>query len=650
MSVQAGIWNFDGKPIDRTLLGQFSEALKQQGPDGEFCHMDGSIALLYRPFHTTAESRREKQPYVSRRGFVITWDGRLDNREELAIELHDEVTADATDVDLFGGAFDRWESECFRRIIGDWAVSIWKPKERELILACDFMAIRHIFYYLKDDRIWWSTDLTPLVLLSGDKFRIDDEYVAGYFAHDPDVHLTPYREIREVPAGQFVRVRNGTSLVERFWRFAPESRIRYKTDAEYEEHFRYIFRQSVRRRLRSDSPILAELSGGLDSSSIVCMADDILSHGGNQTPRLDTFSTQDKGEPHGDDWMYFPIVESKRGRVGAHLDTSTLTCASSIFQFSEFFPLPGYLISERAVEVARAAVLARGNNRAVLSGIGGDEFMGGIPNPTAHLADLVVQFRLLEFGRSLLSWSLAKRLSLLRLLSQVLVNLLPVAASQYFAKQARVEPWIERHFAKRNKLRRRLLDVNDHFGFWLPTRRSYIGGVMAMSNKSAKWTSSTVGLEEIRYPYLDQTLIEYVLSIPAEQLLRPGERRSLMRRALRDIVPDAILSRRTKQLGYRTPLIAFHEALPLLQKTFGAALCAHFGYVNSERFLAELHAAEHSKQIHIVRMLRTISLELWLRDLASRGCIDAPRAFDSEPCSTSPIHTITSDPELFHRC
>ena len=131
------------------------------------------------------------------------------------------------------------------------------------------------------------------MLLSGDKFHIDDDYIAGYFAHDPDAHLTPYREIREVPPGQFVRVRNGSVSVERFWRFSPKSRIRYKTDAEYEEHFRHLFRQSVRRRLRSDSPILAELSGGLDSSSIVCMADDIIANERKQIPRLDTISYYD---------------------------------------------------------------------------------------------------------------------------------------------------------------------------------------------------------------------------------------------------------------------------------------------------------------------------------------------------------------------
>ena len=66
MSVQAGIWNFDGRPVDRKLLENLSESLRQQGPDGESCYVDGSVALLYRPFHTTAESRREKQPYASR--------------------------------------------------------------------------------------------------------------------------------------------------------------------------------------------------------------------------------------------------------------------------------------------------------------------------------------------------------------------------------------------------------------------------------------------------------------------------------------------------------------------------------------------------------------------------------------------------------
>jgi asparagine synthetase B (glutamine-hydrolysing) len=87
-------------------------------------------------------------------------------------------------------AFDRCETNCCR-LIGDWAVSIWKPEHRELFFAADYMAIRHIFYYLKKDGILWSTDLSSLVLLSNDKFHIHDDYIAGYLVHNPRWKANP---------------------------------------------------------------------------------------------------------------------------------------------------------------------------------------------------------------------------------------------------------------------------------------------------------------------------------------------------------------------------------------------------------------------------------------------------------------------------
>jgi len=629
VSVQAGIWNFDGKPIDPMLLTDFSESLKQQGPDGEFRWVNGSIALLYRPFHTTAESRREKQPHLSRRGFVLTWDGRLDNRDELCVDLRSDLEGEPSDVAIVAAAFDRWETECFRRIVGDWAVSIWKPDQRELIFAVDYVAIRHIFYYARNDRIWWSTDLAPLVLLAGDKFHIDDDYIAGYFALDPDAHLTPYREIREVPPGQFVRIQNASVSVERYWWYGPKYCIRYETDAEYEEHFRHFLRQSVRRRLRSDSPILAELSGGLDSSSIVCMADDILVKEGAATPRLDTLSYYDKTEPHGDDWIYFQKVEEKRGRVGAHIDASKLGSTPASIEYAEFNPLPGCVGSGQQLEAERAEVVRNGRYRVVLSGVGGDEFTGGVPNPNAQLADLIVQFKFIKLAHQLTAWSLVKRRPWIQLLGQVVVDLLPPSLGQYFARQAKIELWMEKGFARRTKLAIRLLGVNEHFGRSLPTRRGYVIGVLLMANKLSKWKSPILAPEESCYPYLDQNLIEFILSIPATQLLRPGERRSLMRRSLTGIVPEEILSRKTKQTGQRTPVVAMSKHLEQLQAAFQGALSSSLGYINQVQFLEELHAAKDGKEIHIERMLKTISLELWLQDLASRRLIHTPLAHQS---------------------
>jgi asparagine synthase (glutamine-hydrolysing) len=626
MSVQAGIWNFDGRPIDPKLIDDLSESLKQHGPDGESRYVDGSIALLYRPFHTTAESRRERQPYFSRRGFVLTWDGRLDNRDDLIADLFRDLEAEPTDVAIVSAAFDRWETDCFRRVVGDWAVSIWKPEQRELLFSSDYMAIRHIFYYPRKDRIWWSTDLSTLVLLSGDKFHIDDDYIAGYFAHGPDTHLTPYRGVREVPPGQFVRIRNGAVSVERFWRFSPKSQIRYKTDAEYEEHFRFVFRQSVRRRLRSDSPILAELSGGLDSSSIVCMADDILANEGEQTSRLDTISYYDDTEPNGDDSIYFPKIEQKRGRVGTHVDSSKVVGSSTSLEFSEFCPLPGALGSGTRLGDERAAIVRHGGYRAVLSGIGGDEFLGGIPDPRPLLADLIVQLKLVSLAKQLTAWSLVKRRPWIQLLWQSAVEVLPAFLGQYLVKEAKVESWIRKDFARRTRLAVRQLDVNEHFGLWLPSRRSYIGGVHLMACKLAKYTAPVSGLEEGRYPYLDQNLIEFILSIPASQLLRPSERRSLMRRSLSGIVPQEILSRRTKQVGARTHVLVLDKHWDDLQSIYQTPLSASLGYVDEVQLLKTICDARAGKIVSMVRVLWTISLEYWLRDLAARGLLNGPTA------------------------
>jgi asparagine synthase (glutamine-hydrolysing) len=623
MSVQAGIWNFDGPAVDLNLLNDFSESLRQQGPDGESSYVQGNIAMLYRPFYTMAESRREKQPYVTRRGFILTWDGRLDNRDEVIAELRSDLEADSTDVAIVAGAFDQWENDCFRRLVGDWAISIWKPEQRELLMAVDYLAIRHIFLYLKNNRIWWSTDLSPLLLLSNDKFHLDDNYIAGYFANDPDSYLTPYREIHQVPAGQFLRVRgNGGVSVGRHWEFSSQSRIHHKTDAEYEEHFSHVFRHSVRRRLRSDSPILAELSGGLDSSSIVCMADDILSKEKAQTPRLDTLSFYDNTEPNGDDWTYFLKIEERRGREGTHIDISEYG-RSAPFEYTNFAPLPGYLGAGRRIEAHRADVIRRGGYKVVLSGLGGDELLGGIPDPRAQLADLIVQCKFVSLAKQLAAWSLVKRIPWIQLLWQSSIELLPAMLRRYAAKEANVEVWLEKDFVRRTRFVSRLLGPSNTFGLWLPTRRSNLGLVLLMANKLAKWMPPSLMLEEGRYPYLDQGLVEFILSIPATQLLRPGERRSLTRRALAGVVPEDILSRPTKQFGARTPALALAHNLTELELAFQIPFSSTCAFINRDCFVESLRSARHGQDIHTVRMLKTISLEFWLRDLAARRLIDA---------------------------
>src|SRR5260370_11674054 len=322
MSVQAGILNFDGRAADRAFLGKLSSAIEQFGPDGGSTYVDGPLGMVYRAFHTTLESRLERQPLRSSQGIVITWDGRLDNRAEVMPQVWDDLTDDRTDVAIVMAAYENWGTDCFCKLIGSWALSIWNSHDQDLLLARDYVGVRHLYYCPKNNSVIWCTNLATMVLLSDMQFTLNDEYIAGFLALWPEAHLTHYREIQAVPPGKFVRIRDAEATINSYWSFDTKRQIRYKTDTEYEEHFCHVFRQAVRRRLRCDSPILAELSGGLDSSSIVCMADHIITKGEAEVPRLDTTSRYDPEEPGGDERPYFTKVEEKRGRTGVHVDVS----------------------------------------------------------------------------------------------------------------------------------------------------------------------------------------------------------------------------------------------------------------------------------------------------------------------------------------
>jgi len=520
-------------------------------------------------------------------------------------------------------------------LVGDWAVSIWSPETQELTLAVDYVACRHLFYWLQSRTVWWSTHLAPLVLLSRNRFHLDHEYVSGYLAGEPDTHETPYREIRQVPGGHFVRIRNGVAGIERYWHFGQQQPLlRYKSDEEYEEHFRQVFRQAVRRRLRTDTPVLAELSGGLDSSSIVCMADGVLrSEGQSLTPRLGTLSYYDTTEANGDDFEYLRKVEAARGQPGEHIDTATLRQSTDGFAPPDFSALPGPLGTMQKLERERAATVRNQGYRVTLSGLGGDELMGGIPDPSPELGDLLMRGRWFLLGKQLLAWSLEKRRPWPQLLWRAGTDLFPDGLRQLLTDRAKPDVWICANFGRRTRWPRPVVVP----GACRPAWRYYTYGVLGLARKLAKQASPKLALEEVRYPYLDQTLVEFVLRLPPGQLLRPGERRSLMRRSLRGIVPHEILSRRTKQFAERTPLAIMEKNWPELRRAFESSETARFGFIDESRFLAELEEARRGKPIHIVRVMKTIALEFWLKDLAKRGIL--AESGNNSPSDPSLIRT-----------
>jgi asparagine synthase (glutamine-hydrolysing) len=619
MSVLFGRWNFEGQSTSSDYIEKVNATLTPYGPDSNELYYNDGVNILYRAFHTTKESRRETQPHISPSGAVVTWDGRLDNRTELINELRDSLTVDSTDVAMVAASYEKWGAKCLGKLIGDWALSIWNPRERSVLLAKDLIGTRHLYYSFDHNQVTWSTILDPLVRFAGKAFALNEEYIAGWFSMFPAAHLTPYVGVRSVPPSSFVLLQPGKHIVSKYWDFDPEKKIRYRTDAEYEEHFRTVFAAAVRRRLRSDRPVLAELSGGRDSSSIVCMADTIIADDDAETPRLDTLSMYDDSEPHWNERPYFGKVEEKRGRTGWHIDVGAQgkpTCRlDSKASTNVSLATPG---NDGHSSPEFKTCLAAQGNRVVLSGIGGDEVMGGVPTPTPELQDLLAGAEFGMLAHQLKVWALQMKKPWFHLFLEAARGFFPPALVGV-PKYMRPAPWLRSSFVNRHWT---ALTGYPHRVKLLGPPPSFQDNVSTLEGLRRQLGCKALPLEppfEKRYPYLDRDLLEFMFMVPLEQLVRPTQRRSLMRRALVGIVPDQILNRKTKAYISRSPMVEIStdwaHFVEMSQNMLGNSL----GIVDSRSFYAALQKARRGEEGSMLPMMRTIWIEGWLKYLCALG-------------------------------
>ena len=613
MSVQFGRWNFDGRPADDDYFTRAEEMLAPHGPDGRGFYANDSAGIIFRAFHTTNQSRQEKQPHSLPSGAILTWDGRLDNRAELVRELNG-IPAAATDVAIVAAAYEAHGTACFAKLIGDWALSVWDPRHRSLLLAKDPIGTRPLFYSIDDDAITWSSILDPLVLLPGKSFALEEEYIAGWLTFFPAAHLTPYAGIYSVPPSCVIALEPRQRAVHKYWDFDSGLKIRYRSDGDYEEHFRHVFALSVRRRLGAEVPILAELSGGMDSASIVCMADTLISRGDTGVPRLDTISYYNDCEPNWNERPYFAKVEEKRGRAGCHIDVGSESSPFLDLEASRFMATPSACVPPtKAAREFTTHLIAHGY-RVLLSGIGGDEFTGGVPTPVPELADLFAGAHFAQLARRLKVWALTKKQPWFHLLRDVVRLFLPSNAVNLPAPKA--PPWLNRDFVNRNRPALggyvRTLKL---FGA-LPTFQENLRSLETLRRQLGCQSPPSEPPYEKRYPYLDRSLLEFILAIPREQLVRPGQRRSLMRRSLIDIVPAAILERKRKAYVVRSPIIG----LAGLRDEHSAAAEA-IGILDSQKFAASAKKAIKGGETSIISLQRVLILEVWLNRLAGRNLI-----------------------------
>jgi asparagine synthase (glutamine-hydrolysing) len=613
MSVQFGRWNFDGQSVDPEYISRVRSLLAPYAPDSITICVKGPYFVLYGALHTTEESRHERQPLISAAGTHLIWSGRLDNRSELIAGDHPLCDPNATDLVIVSSLYEKRGVEALGRLSGDWSLSAVHHYERRLVLAVDFLGSQPLYYLHCNRYVAWSSVLEPLVTLADQSFTLSEDYVAGWLYGFPEASVTPYSEIRAVPPGAFVEITRTATMVQKHWEFRPVDGPSTSSDAECEEGFRHYFTQAVRRRLPSSGPVVSELSGGMDSSSIVCIADRVLASEPGLAARLDTLSYLNDAEPDWNERPFVTAIEELRSKAGLHIDVNdsmTLIPRRDPERFAAA-PNVGLLPSRPEREVS--AYLNSTGTRVILSGLGGDEVTGGVPDGTAELTNLLVQLRLMTFLRRSIAWCLPTRRPLIHLVGGVVGEFLPRNPFTSGQLKTRV-PWLNRDLERRHRadptcstLRLRLFDlppsVQENL-FTLDDLRRQIAGSSVPSSPP----------RERRYPFLDKDLLEFLYNAPREQIVEPGRRRSLMRRALAGIVPAEVLERKRKAYVSRSPIKSFQSQREGITEWSKSMLCAELGAIDLKAFQKALSEIYRGEDSGIWQLGRTLAFESWLRD------------------------------------
>lgn len=613
MSALAGVLARGGTPVDSPLLATLSAALEAMGPDGEHVAHGDVVDLLVRPFHTTVAPQLGEY-LAACDGFLVTVDGRIDNAADVRRALGRTDLLPAAHLVL--AAYRRWGVEGFGRLIGDFAVALWDASERRLVLAADSLGRRPLYYHVGPTRVLWASACLPLVDAAQLPIRLDDEYVASYLTNRPSL-TGPIAGISIVPGGHALVVEGRRHTLTRYWAFDPEREIRLRDDAEYEEEFRSLLSEAIAARMDGGLPVWCELSGGLDSSSIACIGERLRAEGRVRVPAFPTVSYVFGAKSTSDEERYISAVEAQLGRPGWHVsDAEHPIYAPLPDGFVSDFPTSQLCFLGRQDFVTRA--MRDTGARVLLCGIGGDQLFWSQPPFGIPLADQLAQGRFVALARDATRWARAARMPLWRALFAALFPLTPM---RWRARRQRIEPlndWIDPSFAHRTALRERFLGMPDDVGFRLPSRVLQYGLVRrTMRMYALEWCTSE-GCVDIRYPYLDRRLVEFALAIPLEQSIRLGESRSLVRRALRGILPEVVRERRSKA----GPAEAMYHALrrewprlgPMLQDPYVAA----DGFVSRDAFVAALDRARYGHATNQGQLVKTIALELWLRSLMER--------------------------------
>jgi asparagine synthase (glutamine-hydrolysing) len=280
MSAIAGIYHLNGEPVSSEHKNGIMKGLEHYPANDIQTLQKENIFLGCHAQWITPESVNEVLPYYDYESqMMITSDAIIDNRGELFSKLDVDTYRrnGIPDSLLILLAYQKWGEDCPKYLIGDFAFMIWDEKNQKLFGARDFSGGRTLYYYSSFSKFAFCTTINPLLDLPYVSRELNKEWIAEFLVIKgmvdvADTSITPYKHIKQLPPAHSITVTKGNVILKRYPYLNSSEKLLFKSNEEYVEAFQDVFQEAVKSRIRTYKKVGSQLSGGLDSGSIVSFA------------------------------------------------------------------------------------------------------------------------------------------------------------------------------------------------------------------------------------------------------------------------------------------------------------------------------------------------------------------------------------------
>ena len=616
--------SYEKIPAVVSMVDTMSKLIAHRGPDGEgnWFHKDGFVGFGHRRL-SIIDLETGNQPMTDDSGNWIIYNGEIYNYIEVREELGSGLFKTASDTEVILRAYQKWGADCVQHFRGMFSFALWDERKKHLFCARDRFGIKP-FYFFQDGPLFFFASepkaLLPFVKEIRTNLEALKEYLAFQFCLDGK---TLFEGIHELQPAHTLTISGGKISTQKYWE------VLYKPDFShdetyYEEKLRDLIEDSVNIHTRSDVPIGAYLSGGVDSSAIASLAcsDDPKNFMG--------FIGKFAEGPEYDESSYAREVAQKNGfplkEITITADDFINTIRKVIYYMDYPSAGPGsfpqYMVSQMAVK----------HRKVVMGGQGGDEIFGGYTRYLIAYFEQCIKAAIdgtMDNGNFIVTYeSILPNLTSLR-------NYKPLL--QEFWKDELFAPMDRRYFRLINRANTIGDEINwdmlenysayktfrgifnsENIGkesyFDLMTHFDFETSLPALLHVEDR-VSMAHGLES-RVPFLDHPIVELAARMPPNVKFKNGTLKHILRKAVRPFIPEKVYARMDK-MGFPTPLSEWMRgsAKTFIMDIFSSQKAKGRGYVNNQAILTQLETEPRYSR----KIWGFLNLELWHQEFEDKA-------------------------------